>query len=464
MKKKNNHWNNYDNCYQEAQKYTSRYKFQLGASRAYHYALINNWLDDYIWFKKNYWTEEDCRNEALKYTSFSEFRTKSTGAYMAALKNNWIEQYDFLERKRKPRNYWTYENCYKAAEKFDKITEFEKKYPSAYKKAKDNNWFDDYHWLVDDRVNIITDKIDLVYSYEFAEQKYVYIGRTLMRRKVARDWEHIFEKNDAVSCFAKQNGISVPEMKVLESDLTIKEGVEKESFYIEKYKSEGWILLNKAKAGSIGTIAKGRWNKKTCYEEALKYTTKSDFRQNSCRAYEYARQSGWLKDYYWLGKKQRKLKGSKYTYEVCFELAKECAYRANFEHKYPQAYKISKSNKWINDYTWFRSGREVRWDNNRKHTYESCYAEAKKYTKLTDYYYNSKISYNVAKKNNWLKDYTWLEQDRKRRGYWNSYENCYNEALKYSTRSEFKSNCGPAYYSSMKNGWINDFTWIKKLK
>jgi hypothetical protein len=61
-----------------------------------------------------------------------------------------------------------------------------------------------------------------------------------------------------------------------------------------------------------------------------------------------------------------------------------------------------------------------------------------------------------------LKDYTWLEQDRKRRGYWNSYENCYNEALKYSTRSEFKSNCGPAYYSSMKNGWINDFTWIKK--
>ena len=74
------------------------------------------------------------------------------------------------------------------------------------------------------------------------------------------------------------------------------------------------------------------------------------------------------------------------------------------------------------------------------------------------------ISYNVARKNNWLKDYTWLEQDRKRRGYWNNYENCYNEALKYNTRHEFKSGCNRAYIISIKNGWLNNFTWIKKLR
>lgn len=364
---------------------------------------------------------------------------------------------------RKPRNYWTYERCYETAKQYTSIAEFAKDFNVAYNKSKKQGWFDSYYWLKDDRINIITDRIDLIYVYEFIEQKAVYIGRTLIRRKRARDWEHIFE-DDPVSSFAKSNNVSVPEMKVLESDLTLKESVEKEAYYIEKYKAKGWNVLNKAKAGSIGTIGKGRWNKRKCREEALKYITKTDFRQNSPRAYEYALANGWLDSYNWLKKKSRKLKGSMYDYATCFNLAKNCTHIADFEHKYPQAYKIARKGEWIKDYTWFENGRILRWKKRKKHTYESCYEEAKKYNTMLDFYNNSKASYGVAAQKGWTKDYTWLKRDRKARNYWNNYDNCYNEALKYKTRIEFRYQSSRAYYAALKNKWIDDFTWLKKTR
>lgn len=365
--------------------------------------------------------------------------------------------------ERKPRNYWTYEKCYEVAKFCTTSSEFSKRFPVAYNKSKKQKWFNTFSWLIDDRINIITDRIDLVYAYEFIDFQAVYVGRTLIRRKKARDWEHIFE-DDPVSRFAKLNNISVPQMRILESDLTLKEGVEKEEYYVNKYKSEGWNVLNKAKTGSIGTIAKGRWTKKSCYEEALKYTTKTDFRQNNLCAYNYAKESGWLETYTWLSKKPRKLKGSKYTYEICFKLAKECTHRTDFEHKYAQAYKIAKDNNWLKDYDWFRDGRYVGWEDRKKHTYETCYNEAKKYTTMLDFYNLGKGSYIVAYREGWIKDYYWLERDRKERGYWNNYENCYNEALKYTTRVEFRYNSSRAYYSSLNHKWIDDFTWLKRTK
>lgn len=461
--KRKNYWNNYDLCYKEAQKYNSRYSFELGCCSAYNHALKNHWLDDYVWFKKNYWTEEDCKKEAMKYEYLSDFINKSNGAYIAALKHNWIGQYDFLKRNRKPRNYWTYETCYNTAKEYTNLTDFAKNHPSAYHKILKNKWMDDLYWLKDDRVDIITGKIDLVYAYEFIKLKSVYVGRTLMRRKKARDKEHIFEEDDAVCSFAKANNISVPEMKILESDLTIKESTKKEAFYIDKYKNDGWNILNKAKAGSVGTIGKGNWTKSKCYKEALKYKTQQEFRKNSFRAYEYARKNDLLKLYDWLDNKRTRKRDSIYTFEICYSLAKECSYIADFEKKNPQAYRISKRNKWLEKFTWFKNGRYVRWENDKIHTYESCYNEAKKYEYYLDYFNNSNGSYRVAYKNGWINDYVWLKRNRRKRGFWN-HETCYNEAKKYDKLIDFRYKSSRAYYVSMNNGWINEFNWLKRQK
>ena len=44
---------------------------------------------------------------------------------------------------------------------------------------------------------------------------------------------------------------------------------------------------------------KRKWVYETCYEEAKKYNSKSDFRKETNRAYEVARENGWLNDYTW---------------------------------------------------------------------------------------------------------------------------------------------------------------------
>lgn len=45
----------------------------------------------------------------------------------------------------------------------------------------------------------------------------------------------------------------------------------------------------------------------------------------------------------------------------------------------------------------------------------------------------------------------------KPKGFWQNYENCYNESKKYKSRSEFQRGSGSAYISSNKNGWLDEF-------
>ena len=250
---------------------------------------------------KGYWNYETCYEEAKKYSTRTEFHNNCQVAYQVACKNKWIEQYDWLQLKHKPDGYWTYENCFNEALKYKSRGELCKENGTVSRISKQNGWVDDYVWLKDERFDLINDKIDCVYAYEFVEQNTVYVGRTLMRLKNRRNLDHIFS-NDSVSKFAKENNVPVPEMKILEDNLTIKEGAENEGVWLELYKENGWKILNIAKTGSIGRIGH---------------------------------------------------RFSKYTYEVCYELAKNCTSRKDFEKYNQSAYQVAVKNKWIDDYDWF---------------------------------------------------------------------------------------------------------------
>ncbi len=226
---------------------------------------------------KNYWNEDTCREEAKKYTSRTEFYKNSSGAYDVARRNKWLDNYTWLKGKH-PNGYWdNYEHCYEEAKKYQTKHEF-KNSPSnrAYVKAQENGWLKDYVWLENKCFDLYKDKIDSVYVYEFKEQNAAYIGRTLIKLQKERDKQHIF-RLDSVYSFAKEHDIAVPEMKILETNLTIKEGAKKEGEWLEKYKQDGWLIINKAKTGSLGGLGKGKWNKETCYEEAKKYKTRREF-------------------------------------------------------------------------------------------------------------------------------------------------------------------------------------------
>jgi hypothetical protein len=404
MRKPNGYWN-YEHCHEEARKYKTRKEFQEKSGSAYNAALKNKWIDDYTWFEKPFrWTYDVCYEEAVKYKTLKEFRENSPKAYSICKKNKWIDNFDFLYRDRTKRGTWqNYDNCYNEAKKYTNLNEFrknsfsaysvsleqgwindytwlerkwEKKWdyqnckeealkansrgefkkicPCGYTSARINGWLDDFVWLKPKHSNIFTDKIDYIYCYEFTDIKTVYVGRTIHPK--IRDKEHIWQ-NDTVSFFCKEHNISIPEMKILEDNLTIEEGTKKECFWIEYYKNKGWILLNKAKGGSLGSLGRIYYTKEKCYEIAKECTYKSEMKYKCDGAYRTALKHGWIKDYTWFENDTNKIISQKlrvWTKEKCMQEALKYESSSEFRKKCCGAYCAARRNGWFDDYTWFK--------------------------------------------------------------------------------------------------------------
>lgn len=90
---------------------------------------------------------------------------------------------------------------------------------------------------------------------------------------------------------------------------------------------------------------------------------------------------------------------------------------------------------------------------------DMCKIEALKYTKRSEFKKMSQVLYNFSRKNGWLDDVCshMILKKRNPSGYW-TFERCQLEALKYSSRSEFKKNSFVAYNKSRKNGWLDKIT------
>ena len=348
---------------------------------------------------------------------------------------------------------WNKETCYEEAKKYSTRTEFYKGCGSAYTVARKNKWLDDYDWFVEGRFKLFNDKVDSVYVYIFSDNT-VYIGRTLMKRQEKR---HIAHKNDNVGLYAKYNNLIMPNMQILEENLTLKEGLEREDYWLNWYKNNGYYVLNKAKtgvgSGSLGTINSGKWNKETCYEEAKKYSTRSEFQKGCGSAYAVACKNKWINNYNWFVEVCKPM--GYWNKETCYEEAKKYFTRNEFYKGCSRAYEVARKNKWLDDYDWFVEVYKPigYW------TYETCYEEAKKYSTRSEFQQGCGNAYNVARKNKWLDDYDWFVNGNKRaakkKTKWNK-ETCYEEAKKYSTRTEFQQGCSRAYTVARKNGWMDE--------
>lgn len=310
-----------ESVFAEAKKYNTRKEFFKGCASAYNVARKNNWLIEMTWLENGYkkdrkWTKEKVFEEARRYQTIREFSKKNYGAYQNALRNGLIEEMDWFKRQHKPNGYWTKERVFAEARKYQTRSEFYKGCASAYDVVRKNNWLVEMTWFVDGRVKALTDKIDSVYKYYFKETNSIYIGRTLMKRQKERDSEHIFNIKDTVHKYAKENGLAVPPMEVIEDNLTLEEGLKREDYWVNYYKGRGYNVINVAKtgkgSGSIGAIAKGKWTKERVFEVARKYQTKTTFRKGCSGAYYAARRYGlldkmdWFKNGYIIEMQRRK--------------------------------------------------------------------------------------------------------------------------------------------------------------
>ena len=186
-----------------------------------------------------YWTKERVFEKASEYKTKFEFFKGCASAYEIARKNKWLEEMDWFVKGKRPDGYWTKERVFEKAREYETKSEFMKGCGSAYQIAWKNGWLEEMTWLVDGRVKMLTDKNDSVYKYYWKETNSIYIGRTLMRRQKDRDNDHSTDEEDIVFRYAKENGLAVPPMEIIEENITVKEGLEMEDYWVNYYKEKG---------------------------------------------------------------------------------------------------------------------------------------------------------------------------------------------------------------------------------
>ena len=415
--------------------------------------ISNNQLDE---SKKpaGYWTRERCYDEAKKYRTNKEFRKDNNSAYAISVRNGWIVDYTWFEELAKPKGYWTRETCYYEAKKYNSRAEFSRECATAYEVARKNGWLDDYTWF---KKRIVSErKVYLVYCYEDKETNSVYVGLTNSLKRRHRQHSTGFLKHgkvlyDIVYKYFHSINKDIPDPIVLEKDLYANEAQIYEDLYIEHFKNAGLIVLNLAKAGSLGGY--GKWDKDSCYKEAKKYKSKIEFRRGSYGAYQAASKNKWLDDYVWLEKQF-----GKWNEETCYKEAKKYQSRIEFQKAAKGAYKVAWQNGWLEDYTWLLKPEA----HNKRWNRENCYDEAKKYKSRKEFREGNGSAYGVALTNKWLDDYTWFDAPRKH-SFWNK-ETCHDEAKKYNSRGEFAEGSKGAYKVARINGWLNDYDWFSEPK
>ena len=456
----------YDEVYEIAKSYTCSSDFQKGNGSAYSKARAKGWIKDYFWFtvkQHTPYTYQECYDVAKEYKSRHGLALGNIGVYQAALNHGWLDDYTWFESRQRPSKYWTKERVEEESKKYKTRGDFALGNGSAYGKARINNWLEEYTWLKDDRIDLVEGKIDCVYAYEFIEYNTVYVGRTLMRRVAERNYEHLFTEKDVVAQFVREHRISLPDMVILEENLTLNDGIEKEGYYLRYYKENGWKTLNRAKTGSIGKLAKDKWTKETCYREARKYKTRGEFAEHNGSAYDSARRNGWLVEYSWFKELQRPA-GYWYDFDNCYQAALKCRNKTEFLKKYSRAYFVARQNDWMKHFTWFNIKRKA---HNKKWDHDSVIEEAKKYKTKKDFRRNANGAYKVALHNKWLEECIWFEdtttlRSRSLTESWISrkkwgYDICKGIAETSSDRLDMKKKCIGAYSASLKRGWLDEF-------
>ena len=513
--KPNGYWTK-ERVFEEAKKYNTKQDFKNGNSSAHSIATKNKWLDEMNWFVKpnivynKKWTKEKVFEEARKYNTKWEFGKGCRGAYQSALRNGWLDEMDWFEELHKPRNYWTKERVFEEARKYNTKWEFGKgcggAYKSAYKNgwlsemnwfvkpnivcnkkwtkervfeearkyqtrkilqincnraynvARVNGWLDEMDWLEDGRLKLFTDKIDCVYRYLWEINKTVYVGRTINRKK--RDKSH--RREGTVYKYALNNFLKIPQMEIIEDNLTIEEGLDREDYWVNYYKNNGYNVLNIAKTGktcgSLGAIKSGKWSKKNVFEEAKKYQTRTEFRKKCRTAYDIAHINGWLDEMDWLEEVHKP--NGYWTKERVFEEARKYNTIQELRKGCRGAYDAARRKELFEEIDWLEDFKNVKEKTNRSNkkvknfwTKESVFEESKKYSTRGDFSKGCGGAYQSAYRNGWLDEMDWLSK------LWNkkwTKERVFEEAKKYQTRTEFSKCSSAAYENARQNGWLNE--------
>jgi len=120
---------------------------------------------------------------------------------------------------------------------------------------------------------MVNEKRDNIYIYLWEEFNTVYIGRTVNPK--GRHYAHKHRETESTYKFSSEHHVEHPKMVIIENDLTIEEGIEREKFWINEYRENSpYNVLNKLDGGQTG------YNKPIYTKEELKEHKKKYYEDN----------------------------------------------------------------------------------------------------------------------------------------------------------------------------------------
>jgi predicted GIY-YIG superfamily endonuclease len=287
-----------------------------------------------------YWTYERCKEEVKKYKNRNDLKSNNKSLHNIIYENKWHELFSHMKELKLKNGYWNYNNCKKHALECNSKSEFFKKYNGGYKTVSKNKWFELYsHMEVFGNM-----KKRLVYVYEFSDN-HCYVGLTgNIKRRNNQHTNSDMKSN--VNKHLKETNL-IPKLITISDYIEDIDAILLEEITLNKYKYDGWIILNEVKTGGLGsTIIK--WNKENCIKEIEKYTKLLDFQLNSPGAYYSCIKNKWKEE---LCKNliKRTPRGFFNNKERCENEAKKYKNRTEFQKSW-SAYYYSLKNGWIDDF------------------------------------------------------------------------------------------------------------------
>jgi hypothetical protein len=384
---------------------------------------------------KTMWTKETAREEIKKYSKKTEIKQKNPSLYSTIFRHGWS---DIFPESYNSQISWTEEMIRKEASKYKTKNDFVKGSRKAADRAKYYGIWDE---ITKDYEVLGNLHKRLVYVYEFPDNT-AYVGLTFSKEK--RDKRHKIE--GPVAKHIKKTGL-YPTLKIVSDDyIDVKDAQNLEFCTIDKYKKEGWNILNTAKAGGLGSCII-TYTLDYVRELTQKYTVLKDFRDNEKSAYDACVRNGWLGEV----TKHMQKRTTDWTKEMIQGLADKYETLKDFMDNHIDAYSYALTHGWIGDIT---KKLERKWE--KKWNKETLDNEMSKYVSLNQFRTNSPSAYVVANRllgSQYINDF----YGSKMKVNWTD-EKLKQEASKYDNRVDFKLGSPTAYSNASRNGKLDDIT------
>jgi hypothetical protein len=193
------------------------------------------------------------------------------------------------------------------------------------------------------------ERIHYVYVYDFGNNV-AYVGRTInphMRDKQHRRPHHNHSKVNigSVLKYSIESGINIPNMKLLESDLTLQESCRQEDFWCNEYRKKGYKMLNRGVTGEfVGSIGgfKTKWTKENVIEYAKQFDNLAELSKNNEYMPKLLRKFGLLDELF-----PNRLRAHEITLEEAKEVASQYKTRTRFQKGSRKYYYAAYKNGWL---------------------------------------------------------------------------------------------------------------------